>query len=77
MTVVLIPRTRNLDPIIEWLEANIAPCSSPRQPYVRQYGPGWDVRTFSEPLATSVDQIHWKFTIDDDAQAVIFSLRWS
>lgn len=73
MSVVMIPRERDIAPMIEWLEANIAAGASTRQPYVRQYGPGWDVRTHAEPWAL---QAHWKFTIDDEQQAVIFSLRW-
>ena len=74
MSVVMIPRERDITPMIEWLEANIAAGASPRQPYVRQYGPGWDVRTYAEPGGWG--SCHWKFTIGDDEKAVIFSLRW-
>ena len=41
MTVVLIPRERNNEAFVAWLEDNIAPRTLPRQPYVRRYGQGW------------------------------------
>ena len=77
MTVVLIPRERNNEAFVAWLEQNIAPKESPRQPYVRKHGPGWEVeskmlyRTDNTP-----DRIYWQVTIEDEHMALLFALKW-
>ena len=82
MTVVLIPRERNNEAFVAWLEHNIAPRSSPRQAYVRRCGPGWDLTTVV-PLASpgirapGSGKIYWQVTIEDEHMAMLFALKWS
>ena len=77
MTVVLIPRERNNESFVAWLEKNIAPRSSLRQPYVRKYGAGWDLTTVGVRTAPKTDRIYWQVTIEDERMAILFALKWS
>ena len=78
MTVVLIPRERNNEAFVAWLEENIAPRASPRQPYVRRYGPGWDLTTkVLHRTDKTPDRIYWQVTIEDEHMALLFALKWS
>ena len=74
MTVVLIPRERNNEAFVAWLEENIAPRTSPRQPYVRRYGPGWDLTTVDLPIGHG--KLYWRVTIEDEHMALLFALKW-
>ena len=81
MTVVLIPRERNNEAFVAWLEQNISPKESPRQPYVRKHGPGWDMTTLWQCQTDSVigkipDRIYWQVTIEDEHMALLFALKW-
>lgn len=78
MTVVLIPRERNNEAFVAWLEENIAPRESPRQAYVRKHGPGWDLTTkLLYRTDKTPDRIYWQVTIEDEHMAMLFALRWS
>ena len=81
MTVVLIPRERNNEAFVSWLEENIAPRSSPRQAYVRKYGSGWDLTTVVPPTTPGIrapgsGKIYWQVTIEDEHMAMLFALKW-
>jgi hypothetical protein len=77
MTVVLIPRERNNEAFVAWLEENIAPQDSVRQPYVRKYGAGWNLTTVGVRTAPKTDRIYWRVTIEDEHMATLFALKWS
>lgn len=77
MTVVLIPRERNNEAFVAWLEQNISPKESPRQPYVRKHGPGWAVEsTMLYRTDKTPDRIYWLVTIEDEHMALLFALKW-
>ena len=82
MSVVLIPRERNNEAFVAWLEENIGTSSSRRQAYVRKYGSGWDLTTVV-PLASpgirapGSGKIYWQVTIEDEHMALLFALRWT
>ena len=77
MTVVLIPRERNNEAFVAWLEENIAPRASSRQAYVRKHGSGWDLTTVMVRTAPKADRIYWQVTIEDEHMAMLFALKWS
>ena len=78
MTVVLIPRERNNEAFVAWLEENIAPRESPRQAYVRKHGPGWNLTTkLLHRTDKTLDRIYWQVTIEDEHMAMLFALKWS
>jgi hypothetical protein len=77
MSVVLIPRERNNEAFVAWLEENIAPRDSVRQAYVRRMGPGWDLNTVMVRTAPKTDRIYWQVTIEDERMAMLFALKWS
>jgi len=77
MSVVLVPRERNNEAFVAWLEENIAPRSSPRQAYVRKHGAGWDLTTVGTGLTPETERIYWQVTIEDEHMATLFALRWS
>ncbi len=77
MSVVLVPRERNNEAFVAWLEENIAPRSSPRQAYVRKHGAGWDLTTVGAGLTPETERIYWQVTIEDEHMATLFALRWS
>ena len=77
MSVVLIPRARNNEAFVAWLEENIAPRSSPRQAYVRKHGAGWDLTTkVLHRTDKTPDRIYWQVTIEDEHMALLFALKW-
>jgi hypothetical protein len=76
MTVVLVPRERNNEAFVAWLVEHIAPPSSPRQAYVRKYGPGWDLTTVMVRTAPKTDRTYWQVTIEDEHMAMLFALKW-
>ena len=78
MTVVLIPRERNNEAFVAWLEENIAPRSSPRQAYVRKHGSGWDLTTkVLHRTDKTLDRLYWQVTIEDEHMAMLFALKWT
>jgi hypothetical protein len=77
MSVVLVPRERNNEAFVAWLEEHIAPRSSPRQAYVRRHGPGWDLTTVMVRTAPKTDRLYWQVTIEDEHMATLFALKWS
>ena len=77
MTVVLIPRERNNEAFVVWLEDNIGTSSSRRQAYVRKYGSGWDLTTVMVRTAPKTDRIYWQVTIEDEHMAMLFALKWT
>ena len=77
MSAVLIPRERNNEAFVAWLEEHIAPRSSPRQAYVRKHGAGWDLTTVMVRSAPKSDHIYWRVTIEDEHMAMLFALKWS
>ena len=77
MTVVLVPRERNNEAFVAWLEEHIGPRSTPRQAYVRRYGPGWDLTTVMVRTAPKTDRLYWQVTIEDERMAMLFALKWS
>ena len=77
MSVVLVPRERNNEAFVAWLEENIAPQDSVRQPYVRKYGAGWNLTTVMVRCALKSDHIYWRVTIEDEHMAMLFALKWS
>jgi len=76
MSVVLVPRERNNEAFVAWLEEHIAPRSTPRQAYVRRYGPGWDLTTIMVRTAPKTDRLYWQVTIEDEHMAMLFALKW-
>ena len=58
--------------MVDWLEKNVGKKRSQRDPYVRQFGVGWDLCTHSEPWGP----IMWKITFEDEKMAMMFALRW-
>jgi hypothetical protein len=76
MSAVLIPRERNNEAFVAWLEEHIAPPSSPRQAYVRKYGPGWDLTTVGVGPTPMTERIYWQVTIEDEHMAMLFALKW-
>ena len=72
LTRILIPRERNNAEMVDWLETHVGKKNSKKQPYVRQFGDGWDLSTHSEPWGP----IMWKITFEDDKKAMMFALRW-
>jgi len=77
MTIVLIPRERNNEAFVAWLEEHIAPRSSRRQAYVRKHGAGWDLTTVGVRTAPKTERIYWQVTIEDEHMAMLFALKWS
>ena len=76
MTGVLIPRERNNEAFVAWLEENISPRESPRQAYVRKHGPGWDMTTKVLHRRNHFYRIYWQVTIEDEHMALLFALKW-
>lgn len=81
MSVVLIPRERNNEAFVAWLEENISPQESPRQPYVRKHGSGWDMTTVVPQASPGIrapgsGKIYWQVTIEDEHMALLFALKW-
>lgn len=59
--------------MVDWLEKNVGKKRSNKDPYVRQFGEGWDLTTIhSEPW----EPIMWKITFEDEKMAMMFALRW-
>lgn len=77
MSVVLVPRERNNEAFVAWLEEHIAPRSSPRQAYVRKHGSGWDLTTVGVGPTPMTERIYWQVTIEDEHMATLFALKWS
>jgi len=76
MSVVLVPRERNNEAFVAWLEEHIAPRSTPRQAYVRKHGSGWDLTTVGVGPTPKTERIYWQVTIEDEHMATLFALKW-
>ena len=75
MSFITVSRNLNADELRDWLVTNVGK-EILKGAYVRKCGEGWD-------LGTTIDYkeipavLKWGITIDDEALAVFFKLRWA
>ena len=76
MSFVTVLDNLNADDIRDWLVTNVGQEWFGRRPGIDKCGAGWvmdSVRDYKEIPAVW----QWGITIDDEALAVFFKLRWS